>query len=236
MQVTCPPERLPEAKLINGVLNHANERVIAMVRNQPTSAKPFVPENGTLKELAEASHKCQGCELYLHATQTVFGEGPKKAKIVLVGEQPGDREDLAGRPFVGPAGELLDKALAEAGIDRDTVYVTNAVKHFRFEERGKRRIHKKPGGSHISACRPWLEAELDRLQPETIVCLGATAAQSLVGRDVRIMQDRGKWISTALAKRLMVTVHPSALLRLPDRASYEEEFARFVKDLRLINH
>lgn len=225
---------LPEAKLINGLLNHADERVIAMVKNQPTSAKPFVPENGSLKELATAAHSCQGCELYLHATQTVFGEGPGKARVVLVGEQPGDREDLEGRPFVGPAGELLDKALAEAGVDRDTVYVTNAVKHFRFEERGKRRIHKKPGGGHISACRPWLEAEINRLQPETIVCLGATAAQSLAGRDVRITKDRGKWLETTWAKRLMVTIHPSSLLRLPDRTLYAEEFARFVQDLRLV--
>jgi DNA polymerase len=206
-----------------------------MGKNQPMSAKPFVPEDGSLKELAQAVQSCQGCDLYLQATQAVFGEGPRKARIVLVGEQPGDREDLAGHPFVGPAGELLDKALAEAGIDRDTVYVTNAVKHFRFEERGKRRIHKKPGGGHISACRPWLEAELDRLQPETIVCLGATAAQSLAGRDVRITQDRGKWMDTVWAKRLMITIHPSALLRLPDRGLYAEEFARFVQDLRLVH-
>jgi uracil-DNA glycosylase len=206
-----------------------------MGKNQPMSAKPFVPEDGSLRELAQAAQSCQGCDLYLHATQAVFGEGPRKARIVLVGEQPGDREDLAGHPFVGPAGELLDRALPAAGIDRDTVYVTNAVKHFHFEERGKRRIHKKPGGGHISACRPWLEAELERVQPESIVCLGATAAQSLAGREVRITQDRGKWIDTVWAKRLMVAVHPSALLRLPDRELYTEEFARFVQDLRLVH-
>lgn len=227
---------LPEARLISGLLQHADERVIAMVRDQPTSAKRFVPEKGTLGELAVAARGCQGCELYSLATQTVFGEGRMNAKIVLVGEQPGDHEDLAGRPFVGPAGKLLDMALAEARVDRDTVYVTNAVKHFRYEERGKRRIHKKPGGGHVSACRPWLEAELDRLKPETIVCLGATAAQSLVGRDVRITHDRGKWMSSVWANRLLVTIHPSALLRLPDRRAFDEEFVRFVQDLRLVHN
>ncbi|MFN0102629.1 MAG: UdgX family uracil-DNA binding protein [Bryobacteraceae bacterium] len=225
---------LPEATLISNLLHHADERVVSMVRKQPTSAKPFVPPDGSLKELAEAARTCQGCELYLHTTQTVFGEGPESPKVMFVGEQPGDQEDLAGSPFVGPAGKILDKALQDAGIDRDSVYVTNAVKHFRFEERGKRRIHKKPGGGHISACRPWLEAELGRLKPETIVCLGATAAQSLVGRDVRILQDRGKWMSTLWAKRLMVTIHPSALLRLPETSSYEEEYERFVRDLRQV--
>ncbi len=220
---------LPEAKLINNLLQQADSRVLAMIKKQPTSAKPFVPATGSL---AEAAHHCQGCELYRPATQTVFGEGPLDAKIVLVGEQPGDQEDLAGKPFVGPAGQLLDQALQDAGIDRQAVYVTNAVKHFRFEPRGKVRLHKRPSGGHISACRPWLEAELSRIQPETIVCLGATAAQSLLGRDVRVLRERGKWFDTPWAKRLLVTIHPSALLRLPDPAAYEGEYARFVQDLR----
>ena len=225
-------DTLPEAKLITSLLNHADERVIAMVKKQPPSARPFVPEHATLPQLAAAAKGCQGCELYLHATQTVFGEGPKTARLMLVGEQPGDQEDQAGAPFVGPAGRILNQALIDAGIHRDDVYVTNAVKHFRFEERGKRRIHKKPSGQNISACRPWLEAEIEHVKPSAIICLGATAAQSLVGRDVRIQQDRGKWISTQLADRLMVTVHPSALLRLPDPANYDEEYARFVNDLK----
>ena len=203
-----------------------------MVKKQPPSARPFIPEHAGLKELAEAARHCEGCDLYLHATQTVFGEGKKSARIMLVGEQPGDQEDRAGAPFVGPAGKILDQALEEAGIDRTTVYVTNAVKHFRFEERGKRRIHKKPSGVNISACRPWLEAEIEHVKPETILCLGATAAQSLAGREVRVLQDRGKWIPTILAKRLMVTIHPSALLRLPETASYEDEYSHFVADLR----
>jgi DNA polymerase len=203
-----------------------------MVNRQPTSARLFVPGKAELPQLAEAAHHCQGCELYLHATQTVFGEGQPHAKIMLVGEQPGDQEDLAGHPFVGPAGKVLDQALIDAGIDRGEVYVTNAVKHFRFEERGKRRIHKKPSGGHVSACRPWLEAEIEQVKPETIVCLGATAALSLVGRDVRVTEDRGKWMPTQWAGRLMVAIHPSALLRLPETASYEEEYRRFVEDLR----
>jgi len=202
------------------------------MKKELTSARPFIPEKATLKQLAEASRHCEGCELYLCATQTVFGQGPKKAKIMLVGEQPGDKEDLAGAPFVGPAGKILDQALEDAGIARDIVYLTNAVKHFRFEERGKRRIHKKPSGTNISACRPWLDAEIDHVKPETIVCLGATATQSLAGRDIRVLKDRGKWIPTTLAKRLIVTIHPSALLRLPETASYEDEYATFVADLR----
>lgn len=227
-------ETLPESKLINELLRNAQARVESMILKQPSSAKPFVPEGAELPQLASAVQSCQGCELYLHATQAVFGEGVPTAKIVFVGEQPGDQEDLSGKPFVGPAGKVLNRALEEAGIDRETVYVTNAVKHFRFEERGKRRIHKKPSGGQISACRPWLEAELSRIRPETIVCLGASAAQSLVGRDVKIGAERGKVFESQWAARLIVTVHPSALLRLPDPSMFEEEFARFVEDLKRV--
>ncbi|BDC51601.1 uracil-DNA glycosylase [Bryobacterales bacterium F-183] len=225
---------LPESKLINGLLRTAGDRMYEMIRKQPSSAASFVPSDTTsLKVLQQAACNCQGCELYEHATQTVFGEGLRKARLMLVGEQPGDQEDQQGAPFVGPAGKVLNEALEAAGIDRADAYVTNAVKHFRFEERGKRRIHKKPDGRHISACKPWLEAEIALIKPKVIVCLGATAAQSLVGRDVRIMQDRGKWMDSLHAPNLMVTVHPSALLRLPPGMSYEEEFTKFVRDLRL---
>jgi DNA polymerase len=170
--------------------------------------------------------------LYQHATQVVFGEGPPDAKVVMVGEQPGDEEDRKGRPFVGPSGRLLSKAMEEAGLDREKVYVTNAVKHFKFLERGKRRIHAKPSGVEISACKPWLEAELDAIEPELIVCLGATAAQSLMGRAFRITAQRGTFFPHPWAKQIFATVHPSAILRVPER--YEEEYNRFVEDLQLV--
>ncbi len=225
---------LPEAKLIAPLAWNAAERVSEMANKQPGSAQPFVPEGGDLAVLREAAQGCEGCELHQAATQTVFGEGPPTARIVLVGEQPGDQEDRAGRPFVGPAGQLLDRALQAAGIERGEVYVTNAVKHFRFDERGKRRLHKKPGGTHISACKAWLEAELSRLRPDMVVCLGSTAAQALVGRDVRIERDRGRWMDSHWARRLLVTIHPSALLRLPEGADPDEAFRRFVADLRML--
>lgn len=223
---------LPEAGIVSDLLRNAGSRVMSMVADQPQSAKPWVPEQPTLPVLAGAVRGCEGCELYEHATQAVFGEGPADAKVVMVGEQPGDQEDRAGRPFVGPAGQLLDRALAAAGVDRQRVYVTNAVKHFRFEERGKRRIHQKPGGVHIAACRPWLEAELGLIQPELIVCLGATAAQSLMGRDVRIQSDRGKLMESRWARRLMVTTHPSALLRV-EPSQFDEQYALLVRDLAM---
>jgi DNA polymerase len=181
--------------------------------------------------LREAAPSCEGCDLFRHATQIVFGDGPQNAKVVLVGEQPGNEEDLKGLPFVGPAGRLLDKALDDAEIDRKIVYVTNAVKHFKFIERGKRRIHAKPTGIEISSCRPWLEAELTAIRPELVVCLGATAAQSLMGRDFRITVDRGRFFPHRWAKELTATIHPSAILRMePDRQ--EAEYALFVQDLR----
>lgn len=172
--------------------------------------------------------------MWRNATQIVFGEGASRAKIMMIGEQPGNQEDLAGRPFVGPAGKLLDEALAAAGIDRAKVYVTNAVKHFKWEPRGKRRIHKKPGAREIDACRPWLEAEIACLKPGIIICLGATAAQSLLGRGFRVTQHRGEFLKSTLARVVMATVHPSSILRAPDEQTRREEMERFVADLKKI--
>ncbi|MBV9761987.1 MAG: UdgX family uracil-DNA binding protein [Acidobacteriaceae bacterium] len=197
-----------------------------------TSALPWVPVTKNLGALRDAAQACQGCDLFAHATQVVFGEGPPDSKVIMVGEQPGDEEDRQGHPFVGPSGKLLGKAMHEAGLDREKIYVTNAVKHFKFVERGKRRIHAKPGGIEISACRPWLQAELASIEPELVVCLGATAAQSLMGRDFRITAQRGKFFPHPWAKQLVATVHPSAILRAPDR--YDEEYELFVRDLRAI--
>jgi len=203
-----------------------------MAKNEKASAAPWVPATHDLAKLRAAAPACRGCELYEHATQVVFGEGPPDSKVVMVGEQPGDEEDQKGHPFVGPSGRLLSKAMHEAGLDREKIYVTNAVKHFKFIERGKRRIHAKPNGIEISACRPWLEAELASIEPELVVCLGATAAQSLMGRDFRITAARGKFFPHVWAKELVATVHPSAILRMPER--YDEEYELFVKDLRII--
>ena len=225
---------LPEAQLIPSLLSQAAEREEKMRHVKTSSAEDFVPEDRTLPVLAEAVRSCKGCELYAPATQAVFGEGPRKAKIMFVGEQPGDQEDLQGLPFVGPAGQVLNKAMQQAGIERQSVYVTNAVKHFKFEERGKRRIHKKPKGSEVAACRPWLTAEIAALDPEIIVALGATAALSVGGREFAIQKERGQFLSLPSGRRLLVTVHPSFLLRLPD-ADREVEFTRFVEDLRLVS-
>ncbi len=191
-----------------------------------------VPETSSLTEVREASRECTACHLYKCATQTVFGEGPKCAPIMLVGEQPGDYEDVAGKPFVGPAGKIMDRALEEAGINRSHVYVTNAVKHFKWEPRGKRRIHKKPNSREIAACRPWLEAELRLVKPKLLVCLGATAAQAIFGSSFRVTRERGKVLSSKLASKVVATVHPSSLLRQPDEESREREYDRFVVDLR----
>ncbi len=198
------------------------------------SAAEFLPEKKTLPTLIEASKKCEGCDLYLRGTQTVFGEGRTKARVMFIGEQPGDKEDLAGRPFVGPAGGLLDKALEQAGIDRADVYVTNAVKHFKWEPRGKRRIHKKPNQLEITACRPWLDAELEIVKPEVIVLLGATAAQALLGKDFRVTQHRGEFVESRLAPYVMATVHPSSILRAPDDETRHMEMARFTDDMKKI--
>jgi DNA polymerase len=195
------------------------------------SATPFLAQQIALPALREAAAGCKGCHLWQLGTQTVFGEGSESAPLMLVGEQPGDQEDKAGKPFVGPAGRLLDKALADAGIDRSAAYLTNAVKHFKWQARGKRRIHQKPTWAEITACRPWLEAELAIVQPRVLVLLGATAAQSLLGRQFRVTQSRSKLIESDLAEAVTATIHPSAILRgEPDRR--EAELAAFVDDLR----
>ena len=198
------------------------------------TAAPLIPPEPTVPKLREAAMTCRACELWKRGTQTVFGEGRSKARVMLVGEQPGDQEDVQGRPFVGPAGKILDKALEEAGINRDEVYVTNAVKHFKWEPRGKRRIHKKPNSMEITACKPWIEAEIDVVKPDVIVCLGATAAQALLGREFRVSTQRGTWISSPLAPFVMATVHPSSLLRAPDEVTRRLETKRFIQDLKLV--
>ena len=194
----------------------------------------MIPPRPTIDKVRDTAQGCRACHLYRHATQTVFGEGPRKAEVMLVGEQPGDAEDLAGHPFVGPAGKLLDRALAEAGIDRRIVYVTNVVKHFKFEPRGKRRIHAKPNGAEIAACRPWLETEIALVKPRVLVCLGATAAQALLGKSFKVSQQRGSFVDSPLAPRVTATVHPSSILRAPDDDARHEEMARFVGDLRRV--
>lgn len=194
----------------------------------------LMPEGPSIPKLADAAANCQGCDLWRNATQTVFGEGIARAEIVMVGEQPGDREDIEGHPFVGPAGRVLDDALVEAGIDRRLVYITNAVKHFRFELRGKRRIHKKPNAEQLAACRPWLDAELSVIKPKVLVCLGATAAQALLGRQFRVTQQRGQFVESPLAPHVMATVHPSSILRAPDEETRHEEMRAFVRDLKLV--
>ena len=197
------------------------------------TAADYVPARLSLKALREAAAGCRACPLWRLGTQTVFGEGRKAARLFLVGEQPGDREDEIGRPFVGPAGRLLDEALAEAGIDRDDAYLTNVVKHFKWQARGKRRIHQKPNASEIAACRPWVEAELSVVSPYVLVCLGATAAQALLGRSVRVTRDRGRPLESTYAPVAFATVHPSSILRAPDDESRRRERQLFVDDLRV---
>src|SRR6266481_7596898 len=197
-------------------------------------ARPATPpDSPSLTTVREAAENCTACHLYKRATQTVFGEGPKKPAMMLVGEQPGDYEDVAGKPFVGPAGKVMDRALEEAGIDREHVYVTNAVKHFKWEPRGKRRIHKKPNSREIAACRPWLEAELRAVNPGLLVCMGATAAQAVFGPKFRVTRERGKVLESELAPKVVATVHPSSLLRQPDEESREREYKLFLADLRV---
>jgi uracil-DNA glycosylase family protein len=196
------------------------------------SAAPLVPDRPTLPKLREAAAGCTACALYKTGTQTVFGQGSRSAEVMFVGEQPGDQEDLAGKPFVGPAGKLLDEALVDAGIDRKAVYVTNVVKHFKWQARGKRRIHQKPNWSEIAACRPWLEAELDVVQPRVLVCLGATAAQALLDRQFRVTRERGQPVESGLAEHVIATVHPSSILRDPE--TREQEYAAFVDDLKVV--
>ncbi|WP_342000390.1 UdgX family uracil-DNA binding protein [Microbacterium sp. LWH7-1.2] len=202
-----------------------------MDEERPGAAE-WVPPGADLARMREAAQRCRGCELWRDATQAVFGDGAPVAPIMLVGEQPGDKEDLAGEPFVGPAGRILDQALEAAGIDRQQVYLTNAVKHFRFGERGKRRIHRRPDVGHITACHPWLEAEFEAVQPMVVVCLGATAARAVLGRTVKIGQERGTPLDRG-GRTAIVTIHPSAVLRLRDAAEREQATAGLAGDLRL---
>ena len=197
------------------------------------SALLFIPPTADLSALREASARCRGCPLYKNATQTVFGEGELSSRVMFVGEQPGNDEDLSGHPFVGPAGRLFDQALEAAGIDRSTAYVTNTVKHFKWEANGQRRIHKKPSSREIAACLPWLEREIALIQPEVLVCLGATAAQSLLGRDFKVTQQRGIVIATPLAPNAIATIHPSAILRQPTSDDRKREMDQFIADLKV---
>jgi DNA polymerase len=235
---------LPESPLIAGLIADAGSRTLAMLDNAPTPPRargiepvtetPAPPQGQSLAAIQLQAQQCRRCPLWQNATQAVFGEGPQTARIVFVGEQPGDREDIAGRPFVGPAGRLFDSALEEARIERRLTYVTNAVKHFKFEPRGKRRIHKKPGDLEIAACNQWLRAELQLIQPRIVVALGATAARAMLGRAIAVGEHRGRILSIgAPATNVLITVHPSYLLRVPDERR-ETEYAQFVADLRLL--
>lgn len=206
-----------------------------MTKDKPgTSAADFFPERKSLKAFREAAADCKGCDLWERGTQTVFGEGARHAEVLFVGEQPGNEEDLTGHPFVGPAGRLFNEALEEADIDRHRTYVTNVVKHFKWEPRGKRRIHKKPNAGEISACRPWLEAEISLVKPNVIVCLGATAAQALLGAKFKVTKQRGQFIESTLAPYIMATVHPWSILRAPDDETRRLEKRRFIDDLKRV--
>lgn len=208
------------------------------IADDRTPAIQRAVSQSSLEDLRGAASRCRACDLWKNATQTVFGEGSQHASIIFVGEQPGDKEDLAGHPFVGPAGKLLDEALQEAGIDRREVYVTNAVKHFKWEpqERGKRRIHKKPRAAEIKACRPWLDAEIAILKPQVIVCLGATAAQALLGRQFSVLRQRGQMFPSSLAPNMTATVHPSSILRAPDEGARRSQMREFIRDLAKVAH
>lgn len=205
--------------------------------DKPKPGQPvpeLIPDRPSIPKVRTIARSCKACDLYKRGTQTVFGEGPARADVMLVGEQPGDAEDLAGHPFVGPAGKLLDKALAQAGIDRTRVYVTNVVKHFKWEPRGKRRIHAKPNAKEIGACRPWLDTEIALVRPRVIVCLGATAAQALLGRGFKVTQERGTFVESPLAPKVTATVHPSSILRAPDDESRRQEMQEFIADLKKV--
>ena len=198
------------------------------------SAREFFPAKMNLTAMRSAASHCKGCDLWKHATQTVFGEGKTTAKVVLVGEQPGNEEDIVGKPFVGPAGRLLDRALAEAGVSRSQCYVTNVVKHFKWEPRGKRRIHKKPGAREVAACRPWLDAEIAVIKPDVLVILGATAAQAIMGPSFRVTEQRGKVVASDVSASVVATVHPSSILRAIDDEARRREYELFVKDLKVV--
>ena len=206
----------------------------SMAKQSVPTALPLIPPNPTVSNLRKAAADCTACPLFKNETQTVFGEGPAKATIMMAGEVPGNDEDLQGKPFVGPAGRELDKALQEIGLDRSQVYITNVVKHFKWTREGKRRIHQTPNSAEIAACRPWFEAEIAAVQPRVIVLLGATAAKAVLGRDFRVTQHRGELMDSPLGPRVVATVHPSAILRNPDQAARHEERRRFVEDLKTI--
>jgi len=205
-----------------------------MALRETETAAPLIPSRPTLKKLQIAAAGCQACDLWKTGTQTVFGEGKQISTVMFIGEQPGNQEDLQGRPFVGPAGNLLDKALEEAGIDRSRVYVTNVVKHFKWEPRGKRRIHKKPNAAEINACRPWLQAEIDVIKPRVIICLGSTAAQAVIGPKFRVSTQRATFVQSDLAPFVTATVHPSSILRAPSDEQRRAEMQRFIGDLKKI--
>ncbi|WP_158884110.1 UdgX family uracil-DNA binding protein [Rhodanobacter sp. L36] len=237
-------KNLPEAVLIPGLIRDATARMDAMVQSAPTTPKKHIPApveriamslpDGSIDALRRQAQQCRACPLWEPATQTVFGEGRDDARVMVIGEQPGDQEDLAGRPFVGPAGQLFDRALAQAGIARDALYITNTVKHFKFEPRGKRRLHARANAQEQAACRPWLLAEIERVAPKAIVCLGAMAAQAIFGRSFRLLEQRGQWIDLDDGTRAFATVHPSYLLRLPDERARHEATAHFVRDLSML--
>lgn len=205
---------------------------MATRKSSDSAANDLIPPRPTLTSLKNAAADCKACDLWEKGTQTVFGEGSRRSRVMFVGEQPGNEEDLTGKPFVGPAGRLFDSALEEADIDRKQTYVTNVVKHFKWEPRGKRRIHKKPNATEMAACRPWLEAEIAVVKPDVLVALGATAAQSLIGPQFRVTKQRGEFIESALAPYVMATVHPSSILRAPDDETRQLEYRRFVDDLK----
>jgi uracil-DNA glycosylase len=204
------------------------------MRTEVPTAAPLIPPRPTVRKLQAVAADCKACHLWKLGTQTVFGEGKQTSLVMLIGEQPGDREDLEGRPFVGPAGALLDRALEKAGIDRSKVYVTNVVKHFKWEPRGKKRIHKKPNGLEITACRPWLDAEIRVVQPRAIICLGSTAAQAVIGPKFKVTLQRGQFVESPLAEFVTATVHPSSILRAPNEEARRTERARFIEDLKKI--
>ncbi len=210
------------------------ERLPRQPKTEEGTAADLIPPNASIDQLRESAANCKACDLWRNATQTVFGEGPARAKVMFVGEQPGDKEDIAGHPFVGPAGLFLDRALEEAGIDRNKVYVTNVVKHFKWVPRGKRRIHQTPRASEIRACKPWLFAEIDRIKPRVLVCLGATAAKALLGKDFSVTRQRGKLVESDLARKVIATVHPSSLLHIQDEKERHAETARFINDMKKI--
>jgi uracil-DNA glycosylase len=207
---------------------------LGIKKTETVSARDFLPEERRLEILRRAAKSCKGCDLYKNASQTVFGEGPERANVMFVGEQPGDQEDRQGHPFVGPAGRLLDKALVEARIPREQVYVTNAVKHFKWIWRGKRRLHQKPAIRQVTACRPWLEAELEVLRPKIVVCMGATAAHSVLGKPVLVTKERGKFIESDSGPVTFITIHPSAIYRQREKAEQEKEYRRFVSEMKQV--